>query len=1063
MPGVPSEFVPLSEWMRQSTIFNVLTSIRFFKFYLVNKCFSSWRNNVRYKLYCQQRKKLINRLFLAKESFCNPLLEIKKAMLEMQGVDLMDLRTQKVYEVMAFVDHQNHKRVDSSKQFDECMTKMQAIVEKVCTDVSNLAKSTDNYEALFDGRGGGLSIQYEKCKSMVSAKQEQADRKRMLRRAAQEARMLVDFIRLSDYIAFENLVQLTIQTNNDFLQELQKYPRKTGLFETSVLFHPNQQTTFQPTCHYIQSTVAQITEAMISTVNSVSRILYSRPFNQYVAGVVSHGPQVASTIKASLEFQRIRTAIDDKIQLDFEDASDYVKIFDNVRAVYDHDLEWDFTQYARQSHSVNSIKSDMAQVSGWEKELEKMRVGNVCGILHVESRKLKQTLMPMVSEKLDQMKSLVRDLARAKCREQLVDFKQRIQMILQRPQHLKEFASYVEKLNGLKSKNKSLQKNTAVVDEMYRLLSSYGVRISSEDMVQVDDLNSVKDKYRTEVEDADAFVDDRKSEMISQLDTCIARLNEQLTQVATQLQQGNFVDYTYISQPKQILEELSQYRQKLDNFEQLSKQYSTNQELFQINVHSYKNLAKTQDTFNQIDTLWKNIDSWNSSFESWRENDFRTLDIEQMNKEVMTHFKDIFSAHKKLNNKVTEIFKEQVTELKNKMPLLLELGNPAMQERHWERIFKELNLLDFVGQPFSLNQLVENDIFEYAALVTEVSGTASGEAQLEESLEIIAAAWEDQNFITCKHRDTKDVYILGGLDDIVALLEDNQVTLQTMMGSRYVTGVKHDVEKWEKKLSLLSETLDEWVTCQKNWMYLETIFCAEDIQKQLPAETTKFQIVDKTWKSILLNTHQQPNVIRCVEDGPQLLEQFQQCNKSLEEIQKSLEDYLETKRMAFPRFYFLSNDELLEILSQTRDPKAVQPHLMKCFDAMKSIAFGEGGDDSKSFSGMKSPEGEYVQFPQVGKAEGPVEGWLATVELRMRESLYHESKMAHTNYPKGDKALDRREWLFQHPAQVIIMVDQIYWTAGLTDALVSAESGCNPNAVKVRFKSDTCLHVEHGI
>lgn len=56
------------------------------------------------------------------------------------------------------------------------------------------------------------------------------------------------------------------------------------------------------------------------------------------------------------------------------------------------------------------------------------------------------------------------------------------------------------------------------------------------------------------------------------------------------------------------------------------------------------------------------------------------------------------------------------------------------------------------------------------------------------------------------------------------------------------------VEAWEKRLSLLSETLDEWVTVQRNWMYLETIFCAEDIQKQLPDEASKFQTVDRMWK-----------------------------------------------------------------------------------------------------------------------------------------------------------------------------------------------------------------------
>ena len=75
---------------------------------------------------------------------------------------------------------------------------------------------------------------------------------------------------------------------------------------------------------------------------------------------------------------------------------------------------------------------------------------------------------------------------------------------------------------------------------------------------------------------------------------------------------------------------------------------------------------------------------------------------------------------------------------------------------------------------------------------------------------------------------------------------------------------------------------------------------------------------------------------------------------------KCLEAYLESKRIIFPRFFFLSNDELLEILAQTRNPLAVQPHLRKCFDAIAKLEFGVQAPQSAD--GKTTPEGYYLTF-----------------------------------------------------------------------------------------------------
>jgi Dynein heavy chain, N-terminal region 2. len=85
---------------------------------------------------------------------------------------------------------------------------------------------------------------------------------------------------------------------------------------------------------------------------------------------------------------------------------------------------------------------------------------------------------------------------------------------------------------------------------------------------------------------------------------------------------------------------------------------------------------------------------------------------------------------------------------------------------------------------------------------------------------------------------------------------------------------------------------------------------------------------------------------------------FKEANKILDEIQKSMHQYLETKRMAFPRFFFLSDEDLLDILSQTKDPHRVQEHLNKCFEAIDRVVFTE----TQEVTHMISPEQETVQF-----------------------------------------------------------------------------------------------------
>ncbi|XP_055077626.1 dynein axonemal heavy chain 6-like [Periophthalmus magnuspinnatus] len=133
------------------------------------------------------------------------------------------------------------------------------------------------------------------------------------------------------------------------------------------------------------------------------------------------------------------------------------------------------------------------------------------------------------------------------------------------------------------------------------------------------------------------------------------------------------------------------------------------------------------------------------------------------------------------------------------------------------------------------------------------------------------------------------------------VLDDSIINVGTAASSRYVSRIKSRVEELLRQLHLFNQTLDEWLTCQRNWLYLESIFLDPDIKRQLPSESKMFLKVDKSWKMIMAKVKKMPNALRAATQ-PHLLETFKDNNALLDEIHKCLEAYLESKRVIFPRF-----------------------------------------------------------------------------------------------------------------------------------------------------------------
>uniref|UniRef100_A0A669QRL3 Dynein axonemal heavy chain 1 n=1 Tax=Phasianus colchicus TaxID=9054 RepID=A0A669QRL3_PHACC len=343
-------------------------------------------------------------------------------------------------------------------------------------------------------------------------------------------------------------------------------------------------------------------------------------------------------------------------------------------------------------------------------------------------------------------------------------------------------------------------------------------------------------------------------------------------------------------------------------------------------------------------------------------------------------------------------FRDKIEEFRLYVPLIQGLNNPGMKKRHWEMLSEDTNMDIKLESDLTLRRCLDMNLQDHIESITKVAEIAGKEYAIENALNKMESEWSSVSFTVSLYKDT-GTFILKNTDEASQLLDDHIVMIQSMSFSPFKKPFEDRMNTWENKLKMTQDVLEEWSNCQCSWLYLEPIFRSEDIKRQLPVESERFQMVDTEWRIIMKNANENPEVsaVMTLCPDPALLENLQKCNKLLELVQKGLSEYLETKRGAFPRFYFLSDDELLEILSQTKDPTAVQPHLRKCFE---NIARVSKFQEDLQITHMYSAEGEEVKLFAAIYPTDKVEDWLLEVEKSMKASVRDNIERSVGVYPE---------------------------------------------------------------
>jgi dynein heavy chain 1 len=432
-----------------------------------------------------------------------------------------------------------------------------------------------------------------------------------------------------------------------------------------------------------------------------------------------------------------------------------------------------------------------------------------------------------------------------------------------------------------------------------------------------------------------------------------------------------------------------------------------------------------------LSTIWKSLNDLRDTL--WNSVQPRKLrasidGLIKMTKEMPSRMRQ-YAAFEHIQNILRQLLKAN--------SLLSEMKSEAVRDRHWNKIYKSLR----PGKRYSPISMTLGDVWDLnlaasEVVIRDIIAQAQGEMALEEFLKQVREIWTNYSLDLVSYQNK--CRLIRGWDDLFAKCSENLNSLQAMRHSPYYKEFEEEAASWEDKLNRVHVLFDVWIDVQRQWVYLEGVFTGNaDIKHLLPVESNRFQNINTEFFAVMKKVYKQPFVLD-VLNIPEVQKSLERLADLLNKIQKALGEYLERERVSFPRFYFVGDEDLLEIIGNSNDTLRIAKHFKKMFAGLSGLIM----DQESIISGFTSKEGEEVRLKkEISLVKTPkINDWLALLESSMKTTLAELLAEAYHQF-QGIFAADDvdpvllNEYIAAFPAQIVVLATQAVWTNAVESSL----------------------------
>jgi len=810
-------------------------------------------------------------------------------------------------------------------------------------------------------------------------------------------------------------------------------------------------------------------EEVQSAINKCATAVLSSSKNMYDWGQenVEEDKKVTFFVKITndLEIVRVILLLTGSIRGTQLQVENFLDGFKRFEWLWKSDADAIYKEFMKKDPSIDDYERELAKFAGVDDLITSVHLLHNIGALALNTSPIKGQLRALNSQWKTQYSDNLHKTACSQLMFLTEYFKSTLNKLNREPDSIDSIKYLMDVLNEIRDRESSIDLQINPIMEMYALLEMY----LSEGYMSKDEMDSramlrnnwmkLRDKAEDTTEEIANLQAGFRKRLLEDVKNFKADVNAFR---ADYMKNGPMVKGI---PPNEAQDRLRRFEDEFDIRNRKRELFCNGEALFALPLTEYPELEATEKELQLLSKLYSLYRDVMGRMDEWRI--ILWTDCAANITAMSTETEGFGSRCRKMPKKLRDweaynTLKKKIEDFQLVLPLLQELSKASIMPRHWEAVEKitgsKLNVMD---AEFKLQQLLDAPLVEKMEEITEITDGADKELGIQNKLAEIEAKWVIEAFSFSPWK-ARGVNVLVGVGGVVEALEDAQMQLQTMLTMRYVAFFREIASDKLKQLSDVGETLELWFKVQLLWCSLESVFLGGDIAKQMPVVAKKFQKIDKDFSSIMQRASEKKVIINACADEvltmslPGMFDELEKC-------QKSLEGYLEQKRNKFPRFYFVSNPVLLQILSQGSDPLQVQQYYEKIFDSISYVIHNK--KDKFIIEGMVSREGraeEIIMFRKPVKVAGNIEDWLMDVLVEMQRTMKVRLEEAVVELSVvGNDMGALKKFNDGVCAQYSLLGIQMMWTSDCDQALVVCKK--DKNAIKLaNQKADGVLRTLSG-